>query len=138
VVGETVLASFGTTVGTRFLVPVRPIMVAEAERYDPDGRPVTSDAEAGRGGGRPLFTDALQLREEQVEVPVRTSGPKPLPKEVVIDALQSPRCHQKLAEVYLGPHIGGGIENWFAYGLALLFLLVRPEGLFGEKHIERV
>ena len=33
---------------------------------------------------------------------------------------------------------GGGIENWFAYMLALLFLLVRPEGLFGEKHIDRV
>jgi branched-chain amino acid transport system permease protein len=45
---------------------------------------------------------------------------------------------EKLAEVYLGPHIGGGIEGWFAYMLALLFLLVRPEGLFGEKHIDRV
>jgi branched-chain amino acid transport system permease protein len=45
---------------------------------------------------------------------------------------------EKLAEVYLGPHLGGGIEGWFAYMLALLFLLVRPEGLFGEKHIDRV
>jgi branched-chain amino acid transport system permease protein len=45
---------------------------------------------------------------------------------------------EKLAEVYLGPHIGGGIEGWFAYVLALLFLLVRPEGLFGEKRIDRV
>ena len=45
---------------------------------------------------------------------------------------------EKLAEVYLGPMIGGGIEGWFAYMLALLFLLVRPEGLFGEKHIDRV
>ena len=45
---------------------------------------------------------------------------------------------EKLAEVYLGPFIGGGIENWFPYMLALLFLLVRPEGLFGERHIERV
>ena len=45
---------------------------------------------------------------------------------------------EKLAEVYLGPHVGGGIEGWFAYVLALLFLLVRPEGLFGEKHIDRV
>ena len=45
---------------------------------------------------------------------------------------------EKLAEVYLGPHIGSGIENWFPYMLALLFLLVRPEGLFGEKRIERV
>ncbi len=45
---------------------------------------------------------------------------------------------EKLAEVYLGPVIGGGIENWFAYALALMFLLFRPEGLFGERHIDRV
>jgi len=45
---------------------------------------------------------------------------------------------EKVAEVYLGPMVGGGIESWFAYVLALLFLLVRPEGLFGEKHIDRV
>lgn len=45
---------------------------------------------------------------------------------------------EKLAEVYLGPILGGGIENWFPYVFALLFLLVRPEGLFGEKRIERV
>jgi branched-chain amino acid transport system permease protein len=45
---------------------------------------------------------------------------------------------EKLAEVYLGPFVGGGIEGWFAYVMALLFLLVRPEGLFGEKHIDRV
>ncbi len=45
---------------------------------------------------------------------------------------------EKLSEVYLGPLLGGGIENWFAYVLALVFLLVRPEGLFGEKHIDRV
>ncbi|WP_110019360.1 branched-chain amino acid ABC transporter permease [Plasticicumulans acidivorans] len=45
---------------------------------------------------------------------------------------------EKLAEVYVGPFVGGGIENWFAYVLALGFLLVRPEGLFGERHIDRV
>jgi len=45
---------------------------------------------------------------------------------------------EKLAEVYIGPYVGGGIENWFPYMLALLFLLFRPEGLFGEKHIDRV
>ena len=45
---------------------------------------------------------------------------------------------EKLAEVYIGPMFGGGIESWFAYVVALLFLLVRPEGLFGEKHIDRV
>lgn len=45
---------------------------------------------------------------------------------------------EKLAEVYLGPLVGGGIEGWFPYVLALLFLLVRPEGLFGEKLIRRI
>ncbi len=45
---------------------------------------------------------------------------------------------EKLGEVYLGPFVGGGIEGWFPYVMALLFLLVRPEGLFGEKHIDRV
>ena len=52
---------------------------------------------------------------------------------------------EKMAEVFLGPVLvkafnlaGGGIEDWFAYVLALLFLLVLPEGLFGEKHIDRV
>ncbi len=45
---------------------------------------------------------------------------------------------EKVAEVYWGPVLGGAIENWFAYVLALGFLLVRPQGLFGEKIIERV
>ncbi|HTS84238.1 MAG TPA: branched-chain amino acid ABC transporter permease [Usitatibacter sp.] len=45
---------------------------------------------------------------------------------------------EKLSEVYLGPAFGGGIEDWFAYVLALVFLLFRPEGLFGEKIIDRV
>ena len=45
---------------------------------------------------------------------------------------------EKLAEVFLGPYVGGGIEGWFPYVLALLVLLVRPEGLFGEKIIRRI
>src|SRR5450432_2682189 len=45
---------------------------------------------------------------------------------------------EKLSEVFLGPYVGGGIEIWFAYVLALLVLLVRPQGLFGEKIIDRV
>jgi branched-chain amino acid transport system permease protein len=45
---------------------------------------------------------------------------------------------EKLAEVYLGPYVGGGIEGWFPYVLALVVLLFRPEGLFGEKIIRRV
>ena len=45
---------------------------------------------------------------------------------------------EKLAEVYIGPFVGGGIEGWFPYVLALVFLLIRPEGLFGEKIIRRI
>jgi len=45
---------------------------------------------------------------------------------------------EKIAEIYGGPYVGGAIENWFAYMLALAFLLVRPQGLFGEKIIERI
>jgi branched-chain amino acid transport system permease protein len=45
---------------------------------------------------------------------------------------------EKLAEVYFGDYFGGGIESWFAYVLALIFLLVRPSGFFGQKLVERV
>lgn len=45
---------------------------------------------------------------------------------------------EKLSEVFLGPMLGGGIETWFAYMLAMLVLLIRPQGLFGERIIERV
>ena len=44
---------------------------------------------------------------------------------------------EKLAEVYIGPFVGGAIETWFAYAAALAFLLVRPSGLFGQKQVER-
>ncbi|WP_395322270.1 branched-chain amino acid ABC transporter permease [Variovorax sp. UC74_104] len=44
---------------------------------------------------------------------------------------------EKLAEVYIGPYVGGGIESWFAYVAALAFLLIRPSGLFGQKLVER-
>ena len=45
---------------------------------------------------------------------------------------------EKLAEFYIGPFFGGGVESFFPYVLALLFLLVRPQGLFGDIEIERV
>jgi len=45
---------------------------------------------------------------------------------------------EKLAEAYVGPLVGGAIENWFAYMVALVFLLFRPQGLFGERIIERI
>jgi len=45
---------------------------------------------------------------------------------------------EKLGEFYWGPLLGGGIETWLAYIIALLFLMFRPEGLFGEKIIERI
>jgi branched-chain amino acid transport system permease protein len=45
---------------------------------------------------------------------------------------------EKLAEVFLGPFVGGGIEGWIAYAAALAFLLVRPNGLFGMRPVERI
>lgn len=45
---------------------------------------------------------------------------------------------EKLGEIYWGPLVGGGIESWLAYIIALVFLLFRPQGLFGERIIERV
>jgi len=45
---------------------------------------------------------------------------------------------EKLAEAYLGPAMGGGIEYWFGYVLALVVLMFRPQGMFGERIIERV
>ncbi|MCD1262663.1 branched-chain amino acid ABC transporter permease [Shinella sp. AETb1-6] len=45
---------------------------------------------------------------------------------------------ESLAETYIGPYLGGGITPWFAYALALVFLFIRPAGLFGERQIERV
>ena len=45
---------------------------------------------------------------------------------------------EKIGEFYWGPLVGGGIETWLAYMIALLFLLFRPQGLFGEKIIERI
>ncbi len=45
---------------------------------------------------------------------------------------------EKLSEVFLGSYVGGGIEIWFAYVLALIVLMFRPQGLFGEKIIDRV
>lgn len=45
---------------------------------------------------------------------------------------------ESVAETYIGPYLGGGITPWFAYALALVFLFIRPAGLFGERQIERV
>ena len=45
---------------------------------------------------------------------------------------------EKLGEIYWGPLLGGGIESWLAYGIALAFLLFRPQGMFGERIIERI
>ena len=45
---------------------------------------------------------------------------------------------EKVAEIYWGPLFGSGVEGWFAYVIALIFLLFRPQGIFGEKIIERV
>lgn len=45
---------------------------------------------------------------------------------------------EKLAEVYIGPYVGGGIENWFPYALAITVLIFRPAGLFGSNQVTRV
>jgi branched-chain amino acid transport system permease protein len=45
---------------------------------------------------------------------------------------------EKLAEIYIGPYLGGGIEGWFAYVAALIFLMIRPSGLFGQRVVERM
>ena len=45
---------------------------------------------------------------------------------------------EKLGDFYQGQLVGGGIESWLAYVVVLLFLLVRPQGLFGERLVERV
>lgn len=45
---------------------------------------------------------------------------------------------EKIGEIYWGGLVGGGIESWLAYVIALIFLLFRPQGLFGEKIIERI
>ena len=45
---------------------------------------------------------------------------------------------EKLGEIYWGPLLGGGIESWLAYVIALAFLLFRPQGMFGERIIERI
>ncbi len=61
-----------------------------------------------------------------------TSGPGAIVGGLIIGV------GEKVAEIYWGPLVGGAIENWFAYMLALAFLLYRPQGLFGERIIERV
>ncbi len=60
-----------------------------------------------------------------------TSVPGVIVAGLIVGALE------KLLEVYVGPYVGGGIEGWSPYMLAVLFLLIRPEGLFGEKIIRR-
>jgi branched-chain amino acid transport system permease protein len=45
---------------------------------------------------------------------------------------------ETLAEIYVGPLVGGGIDQWIAYVIALIFLLVKPNGLFGQRSVERV
>ena len=83
----------------------------------------------------PLVADEYLLRAILIPVLILggfTSVPGAIIGGLIIGA------GEKLAEVFLGPSMGGGIEIWFAYVVALLFLLFRPQGLFGERIIERV
>ena len=85
---------------------------------------------------RACSTDA-STRSPIRALPVRIVGGFTSVRGAIVGGLIS-GVGEKLAEVYWGPLVGGAIENWFAYVLALAFLLVRPQGLFGEKIIERV
>ena len=57
---------------------------------------------------------------------------------ILVSGLFSAGIGEKLGEFYWGPLVGGGIESWLAYVIALAFLLFRPQGLFGDKIIERI
>jgi hypothetical protein len=70
-------------------------------------------------------------------LPVRSSwAASPVPGAIIGGLIIG--VGEKLSEVYLGLYVGRGIEIWFAYMLALVFLLFRPQGLFHEKIIDRV
>ena len=80
------------------------------------------------------FDDEVVLARALLE-----SGLRPKAVGLAAAAMQEfPQALGLGAEGFLGPHIGGGIEYWFAYVLALAVLLVRPQGLFGERIIERI
>ena len=96
-----------------------------------------------QSGYRSEQIDAARARLEQVQAAAQTlritladmTAHSPIPGVVT-------RVHaevgETLAAVYVGPYVGGAIENWFAYVVALVFLFFRPQGLFGERIIERV
>ena len=82
--------------------------------------------------------ETTNTTEKEQKLPVtEKNGTAPEKTEHILNRLII-GVGEKLSEVYLGPFVGGGIEIWFAYVLALVFLLFRPQGLFGEKIIDRV
>ncbi|HEU5320262.1 MAG TPA: branched-chain amino acid ABC transporter permease, partial [Methylomirabilota bacterium] len=85
-----------------------------------------------RGGGQFLLTYVALKALPVLIIGGFTSISGAIVGGLVVGAIE------KLAEVYLGPFIGGGIESWFSYTVAAVFLLFVPQGLFGEKIIERV
>ncbi len=87
-------------------------------------------------GARSNVSFALQIVSLKAFPVLILGGFTSIPGVIVAGLLIG--CIEKLGEFYWGPLVGGGIESWLAYVLVLLFLLVRPQGLFGEKLIERI
>src|SRR5256714_1839986 len=94
-----------------------------------------------------IATGIMWGAKSQVEFSLQTIALKALPVLILGGFTSIPGAivggviigvGEKIGEVYLGPLLGKGIESWFAYVIALVFLLFRPQGLFGEKIIERI
>ena len=126
-----------------------PADVARADAPDLAGPSAVAAAEsADRAGARDAVGyagAALLLLGVIAAIMVLVSGDGPIDVRVGVVAVLLAiiggliiGVGEKLSEIYIGPMFGGGIEIWFAYVLALVFLLVRPQGLFGEKIIDRV
>ena len=94
-----------------------------------------------------IATGIMWGAKSQVEFSLQTIALKALPVLILGGFTSIPGAivggviigvGEKIGEFYWGPLLGKGIESWFAYVIALVFLLFRPQGLFGEKIIERI
>ena len=92
--------------------------------------------EANKDGKRTDVSFALQIVALKALPVLILGGLTSVPGAIVGGLIVG--IGEKIGEIYWGPLVGGGIEGWLAYVIALAFLLVRPQGLFGERIIERV